>query len=601
MTAPTLLAAAFALTQGSASPAMDTPRFSLASRFEIASPLPTIPGVMIDRLTTGAGLLQQVAHREGLQGRMLWIDATANVERYDSEEKIAALVARIRDSGFNTIVFDIKPISGQTVYPSALAPKLLEWRGKRLPADFDPVEPMVRLGKAVGLSVLVSLNAFSEGHRLFKVGPGYNRTDQQTVIYETDEFIQTPDGGKFGVASALNKTEPNLIGVYSAPDKLPARTEGAFAVTLRRTGEVVDGFEYGGIGTNVPTVPRGGAILYGTGDAAAFLRDRVVPQAKVSFTTTPVWVPMADWGKPQIPLMMNPNNPEVRQYALDIVREVVQKYDIDGVLYDDRLRYAGIDADFSEITRTKFEKVIGKKLTWPDDVFSFTLNQNLTRGVRPGRYYDQWMAWRADVLREYVADVRKLVTQTRPGTLFGTYVGSWYGEYPALGHNYASPLAETSFWFHSPNYRKTGTAPLLDLVIPGCYYPTATIHEAMTRNVSIGNTVEAAGTLVNRLVRDQAWTYAGISLSDFKENPEGLQNVLQAACAANQGVMVFDLSHDIEPMWPVFKQAFGLPRRAPHTAKQTLARVRKRRETLDRLGERDKPIPISAGAGGTGQ
>jgi len=345
----------------------------------------------------------------------------------------------------------------------------------------------------------------------------------------------------------------------------------------------------------VPSVPKGGVIVYGTGDQARFLRENIRPGDRLVFETTPMFTRMADWSGTQIPLMMNPNHPAVRQYSLDILREIVKRYPVDGVLYDDRLRYAGMNADFSEITQAAFEKFLGRPVRWPDDVFRYTLTQDLRRGIAPGPYYDQWMAWRALVLKRYLFEARKIVKATRPRAAFGAYVGSWYGEYPALGHNYATPDAETPFWFTSDNYRGTGTASVFDLLIPGCYYTTATIYEALTRGTDIGATVEASATLANRLVDGDAWTYAGLSLIDFKGNPEGLSNCLQAAAAACEGVMIFDLSHDIDPMWPVFARAFAVPAKPPHAMPYLLHRARSAHSRMR------TPIKVLTGAAGTGQ
>jgi hypothetical protein len=573
---------------------------SLASRFENVAPLTTIPGVTIDRLTTGGGLANALVKRENVQGRMLWIDATANVDRYDSDAKLAVLTQQIADAGFNTIVLDVKPIVGQVIYRSELATQLEEWKGKRRDTSYDVLGGMLRHAKPLGLNVLISLNAFSEGHRLFKVGHGYGQPERQTVIYDYRGRLRI-GSATHPLSLTKDRADANALSVFSTPDRLPAPSEGAFAVTLRSTGTVVDGFEFGGMPPKVPTLPRGGVIVYGTGAAAEFLRRNVQPNAKVQFETEPNFVRMADWSGTQIPLMTNPNHPEVRKYALDILREVVGRYPVDGVLYDDRLRYAGINADFSDITRAAFEKFLGKPVQWPDDALSFTINQDLRRGLKPGRYYDQWMAWRALVLKRYLVEAREVVKSLRPNAVFGTYVGSWYGEYPALGHNYAAPDAEAPFWFLSPNYRKSGSAPELDLLIPGCYYTTATIHQALTKGTEIGATVEASATLANRLARDQAWTYAGLSLVDFKDDPEGLHSALQAAVASSQGLMVFDLSHDIEPMWPVFKQAFmNAPKQPPHSVAGLLQKLRKARTTLDKTGKQEL-IPLTAGASGTGQ
>lgn len=570
------------------------------SRFELAAPLPTIPAITVDAYGNGVGLAQQMARSRNLQARILWIDATANIDRYNSEEKIMSLVRSIYLAGFNTVVFDIKPISGQVIYRSRWAPKLSEWRGKKLPAYFDPVPIMVRECKAHNLGIYASLNAFSEGHRMFGVGPGYSRLSQQTVLYETRNVVHSSHAS-FTVAQTEDRPSTDAVAVFTEPTKLPFNEPGSFAVTLRKDGTVQDGFEAGGTGRGVPTIPRGGVILYGKDDAAQFLRQNADPGSKLTFDTEPLFVPISERPEEQIPLMMNPNDPEVQDYALKIVREVVSTYHVDGIIYDDRFRYAGMNADFSPLTRGLFEKEVGKPLNWPDDVFKYTISQNLTRGLKPGPYYDRWMSWRADQLKAYLQKVRSLVKSVNMNAQVGLYAGSWYGEYPALGNNYASPELQAGFWFLTPQYAKTGIASMLDFLITGCYYPTATIYDAMSKGQSIGATVESAGMLSNRVVRDQTWVYAGIGLSDFEGDPEGLQNALQAACSSTQGVMVFDLSHNIEPMWPVFTRAFSQNRTAPHKVPYLIEEIRRRRHQVDSLSPKEPAVIIAAGSTGTGQ
>ena len=574
-------------------------QMSLAPRFELSSPLPTVPGVMLDRFSTGGGIANEMARAKGLQARILWIDATANLERYNSEEKIVQLVKKIKDTGFNTIVFDVKPISGHVVYPSKLAPKLTEWRGRTMPEAFDPLAIFVREAKENSIPLHASLNAFSEGHRMFLIGPGYSRLEQQTVLYESIPVLRSGQLS-FALATKINTLQEGAISVFTNSAQVPTSAEDSFAVTVRKDGTVHDGFENGGVGQGVPTIPTGGVALYGKGTSAEFLKLNLVPETKAVFDSEAQFVPISLRPEQQYPLMMNPNDPVVQQYALEIVKELVGNYDVDGIVYDDRLRFGGMNADFSELTRRQFETVVKQPLNWPDDVFRWTYNLDLTRGMRPGRFYDQWMAWRSSTLREFASKVRQTVTSTRADTQFSAYVGSWYGEYPRIGHNYASTQADAGFWFMTSNYRRTGTAALFDFLITGAYYPTATIYDAMVRGRDIGPTVESAGTLTNRLVRDDSWTYTGISLIDFKENPEGLVAAMQAACGATQGVMVFDLSHDIEPMWPIFAQAFASPRIAPHVRKDVLTLIRKRRATLDKSGAKDPPVIISSGSIGAG-
>lgn len=569
------------------------PEQDVVPRFISVAPLPNAPEIVIDRITTGGGIANDVARTANRQGRMLWIDATANIDRYNSEFKIAYLVRKAASSGFNTLVLDIKPISGQVIYRSSLAPRLLEWRGKKLDPEFDVLRALLRHAKPAGLSVLVSLNAFSEGHRLVKVGPGYDLPDQQTVIYDPKPMVTAGVGPGVPLSLVRDKVAPDSVSIFTGPEKVPA-TPGLTTVVLNSKLQVV---------ADSPTAPlaKGNIIAVGAGRGATFLAENALPGESLSFSTAANFVRMADWSGTQIPLMMNPNHPTARKFALDVLSEVVNRYPIDGVLYDDRLRYAGMNADFSEITRRAFQSYIGEEVRWPDDAFRYTISPDLRRGIRPGRFYDQWMAWRAGVLKNFIVDARKVVKTARPGAAFGTYVGSWYGEYPANGHNYAAPEVEAPFWFLSPNYRATGTAPLLDLLITGCYYQTATIFEAMTNGTETGSTVEASATLTNRLARDQAWTYAGLSLIDFKGKPDGLLNAIQAAVASTQGVMVFDLSHDIEPMWPVFARAFSTPILPPHAEPKLLVKVRKLRKAKDKSGPADLVIPLMAGSPGTGQ
>lgn len=571
------------------------------NRFQLEAPLPGLSPVQIDSYQNGWGYAQQLARAKGLQARILWIDATANLDRVNDEAKIKNLVATIADAGFNTIVFDIKPISGQVLYFSKIAPKIKEWKGRVLPDDFDPLAVFVRECKTANLSLLVSLNAFSEGHRDFVVGPGYDKPEQQSILYEAQPIVRT-DGVSFPVDDTPNrmpKTEEKL-GVFTDTSKFPPPAEGLFAVSLDREGRVVDGFERGGTGPGVPTVPAKGTVLMGTGKGADFLRAYAQPGAYWTYDTTPIYVPTSARPEMQVPLMMNPHHPEVQKRALDLLRELVGKYDVEGVLYDDRMRYAGINADFSPQARSGFEKWVGKKLNWPDDVFKVVYTPSFVKGMRPGPYYDAWFAWRAQTLRNFIAQARQAVKSTRENCLFGIYAGSWYGEYQTWGANYASSEYEAGFWFLTPTYQKTGFAGQLDILISGCYYPTPTIYEAMESGVSIGVTVEAAGSFTNRLVRDRAWTYAGIGLSQFKGNPKGLENVLQAACSATQGVMVFDLSHDIGPFWEVFKRAFAQPAIAPHRSPETLHDARKKRLALELRGTKERPPIMVAGASGIG-
>jgi hypothetical protein len=269
---------------------------------------------------------------------------------------------------------------------------------------------------------------------------------------------------------------------------------------------------------------------------------------------------------------------------------------VDGIFFDDRLRYANANADFSESTRAEFEKYVGKKLRWPSDVFEITFSTALTKGIRPGKWYDTWMAWRALTLRNWLARVRSTIESTRPGSKLGVYVGSTFGE-----SNWSSPEFAAGFPYLTSGYQKAGFAPLLDILVSGCYYTTGTIAQAMETAVPTGRTVEAAGMLSNRATRDQCWTYAGLMLANFYGNPRELESCLQAAAGTTQGIMIFDLSHKIDFFWDTLERAFKVPAKAPDTVPGLLNQIRGTRRSLDRIRAKELPVPIYDFASGVGQ
>ena len=376
-----------------------------------------------------------------------------------------------------------------------------------------------------------------------------------------------------------------------------------FVALLDSSGNVVAQTSGAALKALDPTLPKGGAALVAsTAGSVGWLRLNALPGYRLTLDTTPQYVPIGQRPEKQIPLMTNPNNPEVTQRLLNMLAELATNYAIDGVIFDDRLRYAAPNADFSPATRAQFEQYIGgKKLRWPDDVFRYDYDfPEMDRHVVPGPYYAAWQTFRALTLRNWLADAVRTVKGIRPQATVSTYVGSWYPDYPDVGANWGADDLQAGFHFLNDSYRKTGWAGLTDFVTTGCYYNTATIAEAAEKGTPIGETVEAAGQFSNRAVNDQAFVYAGISLDQFKGRPDALRRVLQAACATTQGVMCFDLSHDIDALWFVFEEAFAKPAVAPHQTPGLVGELRGQRATQKASGVAQPPVILYRGASGTG-
>jgi len=586
-------------------------------RVEPYVPFPHLPAPPLDEENNGYGFAQQMARAKNLQARMLWIDATANLEKFNTAEKIQALVRQIKAAGFNTVCFEAKPIIGQVTYPSKFAPKITEWQKqgqekKTLPADFDPLAVFAAETRAQGLGLIVNFNAFSEGHMLFQKGPGYEHPEWQTILYEETLRVKA---GTDPVTTAMHPLsarpdelpeDANAIGLYRSAERvladLPKRKpEAAMVALLDKNGRVVAQVLGTAFASLKPALPEGGAALVGIDKAAEFLRTRAGVGQTLTLEQTPNYVPIGQRPRRQVPLVTNPFREDVRRRLLDIVAEVVTNYAVDGIIFDDRLRYAGLDGDFSDEAKRGFEAYVGKSVNWPDDVLRFRYQfPSLERATVPGPLYDAWLTYRALNLRNFLAEVVRTAKGIRSTLTVATYVGSWYPDYPDVGANWAADDFRAGLRFLNESFRATGWAGLADYIVTGCYYPTASIREAAAKGIDIGETVEAAGQFSNRAVNDAAWTYAGISLADFKDRPEELKKALQAAAATTQGIMVFDLSHDIEPMWPVFTEAFKNPADAPHTRPDDLRDVRAQREARKAAGVPQPPVILYRGKSGTG-
>ncbi len=561
------------------------------NRFDLTSTLPGIPAVRMDKIASGVGIAQQTARAKGLQARILWVDATANIDTYNTPGKIEALVQRAYDAGFNTISFDVKPIIGYTMYPSKLTPQLTAWRGKTLPEGFDPIPLFVSACHRRGMKLFVCLNAFSEGHRMAREqknnefadglpGPGYDLPDQQSVQVRFSPALKIGEQ-----VLSLSPTLNTLSAGAGLFDRTPPADTAAFLWTQGRLQRYSGG----------PVQAPDKLLVFGKAptNAEAWIGQsaRVVTETK--------FVRSAE-DQNQIPLMMNPFHPEVKRRSFEFAQEIAQKYDVDGLLYDDRLRFTGMDGDFSPLTQELFAKEIGQPVRFPEDIFTTTYNADLTRGIKPGKFWDAWWAFRAREMARWVDQVTTRIRAINDDLLFGIYAGSWYGEYDNYGANYAASDMNAGFPFLTRAFRQTGFADKLDLFIAGCYYRVPTIFDAMTTGQPEGRTVEAASIMANRVINDEAWTVAGIALDVFAKNPGEMPAALQAAVSASQGVMVFDHSHNFAAYQDTFAKAFARRMPAPYESKATLQGVRKLKRTRKALGSQSPPVFIYPGAPGAG-
>lgn len=234
---------------------------------------------------------------------------------------------------------------------------------------------------------------------------------------------------------------------------------------------------------------------------------------------------------------VNPSNDEVREYELKTFEEVIKNYDVDGVIHD-RGRYDNETADFSDVTREKFETFLAERdkelVNWPDDIFRYEGNTRVY-----GPLIQDWWEFRSATIKSFFGEVKELVDSYEADLdreiQVSVYVGSWYETYYLNGVNWASPnfrydarlgLKEESVY--TPYYYETGYIEHLDFIMIGAYQTT-------------GQEVEKYITLGNIVTNGEIPLYAGIALNNVQE-PALQREVFQSGLNNTNGLMLFDAS-----------------------------------------------------------
>ncbi|HIK04107.1 MAG TPA: glycoside hydrolase family 10 protein [Trichormus sp. M33_DOE_039] len=92
---------------------------------------------------------------------------------------------------------------------------------------------------------------------------------------------------------------------------------------------------------------------------------------------------------------LNPLHPEVREFILSLITEVVSNYDVDGIQVDDHF---------------------GMPVKFGYDSFTIDLYQKEHQGKSPplDPLNPEWMSWRANKITEFMAEIYKAVKEIKP-------------------------------------------------------------------------------------------------------------------------------------------------------------------------------------------
>ncbi|MEJ5305744.1 MAG: alpha amylase family protein [Ignavibacteria bacterium] len=264
--------------------------------------------------------------------------------------------------------------------------------------------------------------------------------------------------------------------------------------------------------------------------------------------------------------MTNPVHPEVQEHELKIISELVTKYpQFDGIILD-RVRYDGIEADFSDLSKEQFEKYINQKIeNYPDDIYRWSKNEKGEKFRVEGKLYKKWLEWRASVIYNFMTKAREVVKQINPEMKFGVYTGAWYPVYYEVGVNWASKKYDPSkeFDWATADYKNYGYAELLDIYTTGCYFFEVTKEEVEKLNeelikrneAGMGKTkdfwysVEGSAEIAKKVIMNVVPVIGGLYVEQYKNHPEQFKRAIKMCLNKTDGLMIFDLVHIVNYGW----------------------------------------------------
>jgi uncharacterized lipoprotein YddW (UPF0748 family) len=146
-------------------------------------------------------------------------------------------------------------------------------------------------------------------------------------------------------------------------------------------------------------------------------------------------------------IFANPAHPEVQKFLINYFKELITRYDVDGLNLD-YIRYpaGALDAGYDDFSRKKFRSETG--------IDPLTID-----AAKQPDAWKKWVEWRENQVTGFVKQVALMVRETRPQILlsadvFGGYYNNRYKD------------------FHFQDWAEWTKENLLDAILPMAYAPT---------------------------------------------------------------------------------------------------------------------------------
>ena len=276
-------------------------------------------------------------------------------------------------------------------------------------------------------------------------------------------------------------------------------------------------------------------------------KDQPVVQPVTSENPIQTFGSIDDFGE----IFVNPANDEVAEYELSLIEEVMNRYDIDGIVLD-RVRYVGLSSDFSPLTIEKWKQscLIEGEINLKD-IYALKKNGGEIE-VEYGKYFSSFNAFRAQMICDFIKKVRKAADSANKKIDFIDYTGSWYPLYHLVAANWASPdHLEKSYPATDPQeYAKTAYIRYVDRMMSGFYYEDVTIQEALSHNKpACWYSVEGSADIAYAVTKREKPILGSLFLDQYKENPEVIKRAIDMCFRKSDGCMLFDLCYLVNNDW----------------------------------------------------
>lgn len=169
--------------------------------------------VLILLVSTGCSTFYQQRMTRVEKPKMLWFDSEANFKRFTSQDSIRYYLDKAKETGFNQIVVDVRPVQGDVLYKSKILDPLIGFGdGFEYKRDWDYLQFFIDEAHKRGLKVTVSASIMPVGLLATKSGAAYRNSyfDDKISIGNT-------------TAGLKNMKETDYLGIFLNPNLASVR------------------------------------------------------------------------------------------------------------------------------------------------------------------------------------------------------------------------------------------------------------------------------------------------------------------------------------------------------------------------------------------